>query len=62
MSIETNAKKFGTGEIKNDKPVLVRELTNRELEHWLGQEWLEVRESETHIEFEHDTAIWRIYL
>ena len=63
----TNEEKYGTGEIKNGKKVLVRELTKHEFNEWYHNEasgWTIIETTDTYVEFSADDIdfMYRIYL
>ena len=64
---KTNLEKFFTGEIKNGKKVLVRELSKTEFDEWLNTEvsgWTIVEETDTYVEFSAEDIdfMYRIYI
>ena len=64
---KTNLEKFFTGEIKNGKKVLVRELSKTEFDEWMNTEvsgWTIVEETDTYVEFSAEDIdfMYRIYL
>ena len=64
---KTNLEKFFTGEIKNGKKVLVRELSKTEFDEWTNTEvsgWTIVEETDTYVEFSAEDIdfMYRIYI
>lgn len=64
---KTNLEKFFTGEIKNGKKVLVRELSKTEFNEWYHNEasgWTIIESTGTYVEFSAEDIdfMYRIYL
>ena len=63
----TALEQYGTGEVKNGKKVLVRELSREQFNEWYYNEalgWTIIETTDTYVEFSTDDIdfMYRIYL